>query len=86
MSRSRRSLLAACAIVLSATVAWRLVGDLSYTEENGGQGLDHLVHPSLAETTARVVGELSTVALAFVPWSAGDRAPFWSRPSCEALS
>ena len=41
-------------------------GTCPYTKENGGQGLDHLVHPSLAETTARVVGALSTVALAFV--------------------
>lgn len=52
--------------VLSAVLAWWLVGDLSYTGSAGEQGLDRLAAPPITEGTALVLGAVSAVLLPLV--------------------
>ena len=52
--------------LLSAALAWWLVGDLSYTGNTGEQGLDRLAEPPVSEGTAQVLGAGSAVLLPLV--------------------
>jgi hypothetical protein len=52
--------------VLSAALAWWLVGDLSSTGNAGEQGLDRMAEPPVSEGTAQVLGAGSAVLLPLV--------------------